>query len=125
MSSYNAEVHVVVVGAGYAGVLAAKSLDSKVRVTLVESADSFNHKIASLRAVVVPGWEKRTHLPLQGLLRNGRVIQAEVQAADTGRVVLSDQSVIECNFVILAHGNGAPTFPGGKISSSFSVIQVP
>lgn len=111
---FNNNVHVVIVGAGYAGVEAATSLDSSFRVTLVEATDSHNHKIASLRAAVMPGWEKRIRLPLDGLLKNGKVIQSKVSAVETGRVTLADQSILECDYVILAHGKGSVNFPCGK-----------
>lgn len=116
-SSYDDNVRVVVVGGGYAGMAAAKALDASVRVTLIESTDSFNHKIASLRAAVVPGWERRIRVPLDNQLKNGKLIQADVQAVDTGRVILADRSVLECDYVILAHGKGSLNFPSGKIPS--------
>lgn len=111
---FNNNIHVVIVGAGYAGVEAATSLDSSFRVTLIEATDSHNHKIASLRAAVMPGWEKRIRLPLDGLLKNGQVLQSKVSAVESGRVTLADQSILECDYVILAHGKGSVNFPCGK-----------
>lgn len=113
-SASNNSIHVVIVGAGVAGVNAAKALDSKVRVTLIEPNDSHNHKIAALRAVVVPGWEKRIRVPLDGLLKNGKIVYSEVLSVETGRVTLADHSVIACDYVILAHGRGKLAFPCGK-----------
>eukprot|EP01032_Pedospumella_encystans_P035924 gene35924-40629_t len=49
-SASTSQIHVVIVGAGVAGTNAAKALDSKARVTLIEPTDSHNHKIAALRA---------------------------------------------------------------------------
>ena len=111
---YNHNIHVVIVGAGYAGVATATALDSSFRVTLIEATDSHNHKIASLRAAVMPGWEKRIRLPLDGLLKNGKIIQSKVVAAETGRVTLPDQSILDCDYVVLAHGKGSVNFPCGE-----------
>lgn len=114
-SNYDENVHVIVVGGGYAGMAAAKALDANVRVTLIESTDSFNHKIASLRAAVVPGWERRIRVPVDNQLKNGKLIQADVKAVDTGRVTLTDESVLECDYVVLAHGKGSLNFPSGEV----------
>ena len=122
-SASTSQIHVVIVGAGVAGVNAAKALDSKARVTLIEPTDSHNHKIAALRAAVVPGWEKRIRLPLDGLLKNGKVIQAEVVSVDTGRVTLADHTVIQCDYVILAHGRGKLAFPCGKYMHLINVCR--
>lgn len=114
MGNTSSDIHVVIIGAGYGGIAAAKYLDAKCRVTVVEPSDSFNHKIATLRGVVVPGWEKRTRIPLNKVLKRGKIVHSEVQSVSTGRVTLSDHSVIECDYVILAHGQGKSNFPCGK-----------
>ena len=115
---FNSNIHVVIVGAGYAGAAAASALDSSFRVTLIEATDSHNHKIASLRAAVMPGWEKRIRVPLDGLLKNGKILQSKVAAVETGRVTLSDQSILESDYIILAHGKGSVNFPCGKKNST-------
>ena len=115
MGSSASDLRVVVIGAGYGGTAAAKLLDAKCNVTLIEPADAMNHKMAALRGVVVPGWEKRTRVPLDKLLKRGKIIQAEVASVETGRVTLKDGTVLECDYVIMAHGQGKTNFPCGKI----------
>jgi NADH dehydrogenase FAD-containing subunit len=115
MGNAASDIHVVVVGSGYGGSAAAKALDSKCKVTLIEPSDAFNHKIAALRGAVVPGWEKRTRIPLGNLLKNGKIIRGEVKHVETGRVTLQDETVLQCDYVILAHGAGRSNFPCGKI----------
>ena len=88
----------------------------KCDVTLIEPADAMNHKIAALRGVVVPGWEKRTRVPLDKLLKRGKIIQAEVASIETGKVILKNGTVLNCDYIILAHGQGQTTFPCGKSS---------
>jgi NADH dehydrogenase FAD-containing subunit len=116
MGNAVSDIHVVVVGSGYGGSAAAKALDGKCRVTLMEPADAFNHKIAALRGAVVPGWEKRTRIPIDKLLKNGKIIHSEVKHVETGRVTLQDETVLECDYIILAHGAGRANFPCGKKS---------
>lgn len=114
MGNSVSDVHVIIVGSGYAGVAAARYLDQKCRVTVIEPSDTFNHKIASLRGTVVPGWEKRSRIPLDKVLNRGKIIQSEVKSVETGRVTLTDNTVMDCDYVILAHGQGRANFPCGK-----------
>ena len=113
-SNSSSNIRVVIVGAGYGGTAAAKALDSKCKVTLIESQDSFQHRIASIRGAIVPGWEKRVRIPLDKLLTNGKVIQADVTSVKSGVVILKDGSTIEADYIILAHGGGFSSFPTGN-----------
>ena len=45
---------VIVVGGGYAGTVAARKLDPLCDVTLITPNDDMEHKLAYLRACVVP-----------------------------------------------------------------------
>ena len=110
-------VKVVVVGAGYAGICAAQALDSTCSVTIIESQDAFHHKIASIRGAVVPGWEKRTRIPLSKVLKRGTLIRADVRCVSANQVTLKDETTIEADFIVLAHGGGKSTFPCGKFTS--------
>ena len=109
------DLKVIVVGAGYGGTSAAKNLDAECDVTLIEPGDAMNHKVAALRGVVVPGWEKRTRIPLDKLLKRGKVVQAEVASIETGKVILKNGTVLDCDYIILAHGQGLTTFPCGEL----------
>ena len=115
MGNSASDIHVVVVGSGYGGTAAARTLDGKCKLTVVDPSDAFNHKVAALRGAVVPGWEKRVRIPLDKYLKAGKVVRSGVKAVTTGRVTLDDNSVLECDYVILAHGQGKTNFPCGKI----------
>lgn len=114
---------VIVVGGGHVGINAAKELDSKFHVTLIEPSDTFHHKIASLRGAVVPGWENRIRVPYNNLLKNGKVVRKEVREVTTGNVILSDGTHMQADYIVLAHGQGQMAFPiGGKPSASSSDV---
>jgi NADH dehydrogenase FAD-containing subunit len=104
---------VIVVGGGYVGSDVAKKLDPYFQVTLIESQDALHHKIASLRSAVVPGWEKRARIPLDRMMKFGKVIQAEVANVTPGVVTLKDGKKLSADFIVLAHGNGSTLFPAG------------
>ena len=63
---------VVVLGGGYAGMKAAKTLDDVADVTLVDPSDAFLHNVASWRALVEPSWIDRIFMPYDRLLHRGR-----------------------------------------------------
>jgi NADH dehydrogenase FAD-containing subunit len=114
MGNAISDIHVVVIGSGYGGAAAARALEAKCRVTVIDPSDAFNHKIASLRGAVVPGWEKRVRIPLDNHLKHGKILRSNVKAVETGRVTLENDTVIECDYIILAHGRGRANFPCGK-----------
>jgi NADH dehydrogenase FAD-containing subunit len=102
------------VGGGYVGSLAAKELDAHFEVTLIEPRDAMLHKLATLRAAVVPGWESRVSVPLEKLMKTGNVLRASVKSAEPGAVVLDDGSRLEADFVVLCHGGTKVYFPAGE-----------
>jgi NADH dehydrogenase FAD-containing subunit len=104
---------VFAVGGGYVGSEVAKLLDPNFRVTLIEPQDAMHHKIASLRAAVVPGWEERARIPLDRLLKFGTVVHKEVRSVASGSVTMQDGTTLNADFIILAHGMQATLFPAG------------
>ena len=112
---------VIVVGAGYTGTTAAKALDSTHDVILISPNEELHHKWAYMRACVVPGWEKITRVPLNKLLKNGKIIQGQVTSVADGSVTLESGEVLTADNIILAHGYGTSNLPGGtpaKVTSS-------
>jgi len=106
---------VVVVGGGYVGGAVAKELDKKFDVTVIEPQDHTYHKIAALRAAVVPGWEKRATIPLDKLLKKGKILRDKVTSIDSNQVTLSSGTTVEADYIVLAHGQGPMTFPSGPL----------
>lgn len=64
---------VVVIGGGYGGVEAAKSMDKAFDVALITGRESFLHVVGGLRASVVPGYHQRLLIPYEKTLKRGKV----------------------------------------------------
>jgi apoptosis-inducing factor 2 len=109
-SSRSPQPTVVVVGGGYAGVIAAKALDDVADVLLLEPKDAFVHNIAALRALVDPSWLPRIYLPYDRLLTNGRVVRERAAKVDAGHVTLASGEQIRADYIVLATGSAYP-FP--------------
>ncbi len=101
---------VVVIGGGYGGINAAKSLDGDADVVLVEPKDAFVHNVAALRALADPSWLRRIYLPYDRLLANGRVVHDRAAKVDAGRVTLASGEEIPADYIVLATGSAYP-FP--------------
>lgn len=113
---------VVIIGGGYGGVRAAKSLDEIADVVLVEPKDAFVHNVAALRALADPSWLPRIYLSYDGLLAHGRVVHDRAVKVDVGRVVLDSGAEIRADFVVLATGSDYP-FPAKSEVDSASAAQ--
>jgi NADH dehydrogenase FAD-containing subunit len=103
-------VSVAVIGGGYGGITVAKALDEMADVTLVERRDAFVHNVASLRALVDPGWTDRIFLPYDRLLARGRVRRGRAVRVDGGSVELDSGEILAPDHTILATGSTYP-FP--------------
>lgn len=101
---------VVVVGGGYGGISAARSLDDVADVVLIEPKDAFVHNVAALRALVDPSWLSRIYLPYDGLLASGRIVHDRAVKADVGWVALASGEQIHADYLVLATGSAYP-FP--------------
>jgi apoptosis-inducing factor 2 len=102
---------VAIVGAGYGGIKLAQALDDTTDVLLIDPKDSFEHNVASLRALVDPSWSPRIHFPYGGLLKRGRVVRGRAVQVDSKRIVLGSGEEIVPDFIVLATGSSYP-FPG-------------
>jgi NADH dehydrogenase FAD-containing subunit len=102
---------VAIVGGGYGGIKVAQALDEAADVILIEPKDSFEHNVASLRALVDPSWSPRIHFPYEGLLKRGRVVRDRAVLVDSKRVVLGSGEELFPDFIVLASGSHYP-FPG-------------
>jgi apoptosis-inducing factor 2 len=99
---------VVVIGGGYGGFSAAKSLDETADVVLVDRRDAFVHNVAALRALVDPDWLSEIFLPYDRLLANGRVVHDRAVEVEPGRVLLASGAELSPDFLVLATGSTYP-----------------
>ena len=79
---------VVVVGAGFAGALAARQLDAaardgRIELVVVERRDHFHHKIGAIRAQVLDTPETRAlTIPLTAFLPHATIVKGSVVSVD-------------------------------------------
>lgn len=131
--SRNANVHVVIVGAGSAGIHTARELEKHVRVTLINPSSSFMCAMAAPRAFVESGFEKKIFWDLNKLMKHGGVFMqgtAETISPDSVTVRKADGSVetISATYVVVATGAAysAPIFSEAdpaKIQEEFAGAQ--
>lgn len=132
-ASLREDVHVIVVGGGFAGARVAHDLDPYCKVTLIDKRESFFVNFGAVRAVVEPGFENTLWVDYKKVLKNGRFIQGEVTAVSptSATVRLGDGSVHTVSgaqYVVLATGStyGSPMKGAGspaEISEQFARIQ--
>eukprot|EP01133_Synstelium_polycarpum_P005677 gene5677-6557_t len=95
---------VVIVGAGYAGLTLAKSLDSKFHVTLIDRKKAFFHTVAGSRAAVEPELLPKLFMNIENCVKQGRVINQQVIEMTPTRVVLQDGQVLTFDYLVIATG---------------------
>lgn len=107
------QIHVIIVGGGYAGVTAATQLDQYCQVTLIDPKDAFHHAVGSLRSVVEPSFIKKILIPYENSIPNGTFIQAKCVSVHLSlkKVTLSDGQELEYDYLVFACGSSVP-FPG-------------
>ncbi|XP_048863909.1 apoptosis-inducing factor 2 [Brienomyrus brachyistius] len=111
--SIEGDVHVVVVGGGFAGIAAGQQLKSMgIPFTLIDVRDAFHHNIAALRASVQSGFALQTFIPYSetfgSSFRQGLVKEVNT---DTRVVILDGEQEIPYTHLILCTGTEG-TFPG-------------
>jgi NADH dehydrogenase FAD-containing subunit len=117
------EPTVVIVGAGYGGVNAAKALDEHARVVLVEPKDAFVHSVAALRALVDPAFAPTIFLPYDRLLTRGRVVHDRAVRVGAGHVVVRSGEEIPADYVVLASGSSYPFPAKSDVDDTHTAIE--
>eukprot|EP01006_Ploeotia_vitrea_P052253 TRINITY_DN67664_c5_g1_i1.p1 TRINITY_DN67664_c5_g1~~TRINITY_DN67664_c5_g1_i1.p1 ORF type:complete len:432 (+),score=42.36 TRINITY_DN67664_c5_g1_i1:14-1309(+) len=110
---------VLVLGGGYVGCTCARALDDtgKFNVVLIDRKNFFLHNVASLRAVVDPTWIDKIMIPYDKLLRNGMVVQAEIEeVAPTQVKLFGREDPVKFDYLVIALGSSY-AFPA-KISET-------
>ena len=123
----NMSQKVIVIGGGYAGVEAAKSLDKNFDVTLVAGREVFTHIVAGLRSIVLPETTPRMQVPYDKLLKRGTVKRclATKINADESTVTIASGETLPYDFLVLATGILHPKTGGitvGRVVIPFFVF---
>lgn len=96
---------IVIVGGGYAGNKLARALDSVMNVLVIERKEYTFNNIAAPRACVDDNHVNGIAIPYTNLLKNGFVIQAEVEAATAAGVKLRNRDeLIRFDYLVFATG---------------------
>ncbi|EGC30594.1 hypothetical protein DICPUDRAFT_83476 [Dictyostelium purpureum] len=96
---------VLIIGAGYAGIEAAKLLDSKFDVTVVERKKTFFHCVASVRVAVEPELVPQVYIPYDKLLKNGKFIFSSATEITPNHVTLEDGQTLHFDYLVIATGS--------------------
>lgn len=80
---------------------------------MINPTDFTLHKIATLRGVTVKNWEKRSFVPLDKLLKKGKLIKGDVETVQEGEVIMKDGSKIQGDYIVICTGGGEMSFPSG------------
>lgn len=107
------DCHVVIVGAGYGGVSLAEKINGKGKYTLIDSKDCLHHNMASLRAVVQPGYAKKLFIPYAPKFKEN-FKQGHVVGIDPNNKTVSlasEENPISYTHLVIATGSKGP-FPG-------------
>lgn len=100
---------VVVLGGGFAGAFTAQKLEKKIKdaeITVVDRREGLLAKYATLRAVVYgDAFSHRVMVPENKMLKRGKVVQANVNKVEPGKVSLDDGTELEYDFLVCATGS--------------------
>ncbi|XP_072180715.1 ferroptosis suppressor protein 1-like [Diadema setosum] len=113
------EKTVVVIGGSYGGKQIADSLRGCCKLIVIDTRESMHLTIAAPRAVVEPGFVKKTLIPMKEFYKDS-FKRGTVQSIDPDEkaVTLTDGEKIPYDYLVIASGSSAP-FPG-KIDNDMS-----
>ncbi|XP_077987715.1 ferroptosis suppressor protein 1-like isoform X1 [Glandiceps talaboti] len=110
------DMHVVIIGGGFAGVKAALMLKGKCPFTLIDGRDGIHNCVAALRASVQPGFAEYTFIPYLQMFsidnfKQGHVTSIDVQNKKVRVEDKEREQDIEYTHLIIATGSSVP-YPG-------------
>src|SRR6266498_1124717 len=111
--------NIVIIGGGYAGVVAAQKLSSTLskthQILLIERKSHFYHNIGGLRAVVEEGFEKKVVIPYDHLFDkhgDGKIIHGIATRLNKNDLIVrkmdGEEIQITFEFAVIATGSDYP-----------------
>lgn len=95
---------VVIVGAGIAGALLAKTLQNHADVVLIDPKEYFEIPWANLRAKVDPAAVERTVIPHSDYLTHAKIVTASAVGIDDSVVLTSVGRAVAYDYLVIATG---------------------
>ncbi|XP_027912096.1 apoptosis-inducing factor homolog A-like [Vigna unguiculata] len=95
---------VVILGGGVAGSVAARSLQSHARVTLVDPKEYFEIPWANLRSMVEPSFAERTLINHRDYLTDADIVTSEAVNITETEVLTADGRQIGYDYLVIATG---------------------
>lgn len=106
-------VRVVVVGGGFTGALAAKLLEKKHDVVLIDKKSFFGYIPSAHKLMTHPEYAKAVRIPFKNLLKRAQVITGEVIKI-TPTIVETKSETFTFDFLVVATGIDYPIFLENK-----------
>eukprot|EP01112_Ceratiomyxa_fruticulosa_P006602 TRINITY_DN1742_c0_g1_i4.p1 TRINITY_DN1742_c0_g1~~TRINITY_DN1742_c0_g1_i4.p1 ORF type:complete len:279 (-),score=40.51 TRINITY_DN1742_c0_g1_i4:308-1144(-) len=96
--------HIVIIGGGFSGSIAAQQLQNEFDVTLIDTKDYYEFTPSVLRTIVEPNHIRGIQILHTRYLKHTNIIQAQVQKISTTNVELSNRS-IPFDYLVLCSGS--------------------
>lgn len=96
---------VVIIGGGFAGTTAAKTLDGKCDLTLIDTEDYFEYTPGILRVLVEPDHYKKLHAKHKDYLKQTKIALGHVIKISDKEVILADNKKVKYDYLIIASGS--------------------
>ncbi|MEK6846979.1 MAG: FAD-dependent oxidoreductase [Nanoarchaeota archaeon] len=96
---------VVIIGGGFAGSKAARKLQNKCDVTLIDKEDFFEYTPGILRALVEPEHYKKVYIKHEKYLNKTRVVVGGVKSISDKKVALDHGKKVDYDYLVITSGS--------------------
>jgi len=104
---------IVILGGGFCGALAAKLLDKKAEVTLIDKKDYFEYTPSIHKVIFNAGYHKKITVPFAHFLKNARIVTDKLVEV-TPDSVNTEKEKINFDYLIISSGIDYPIFLENK-----------
>jgi len=111
VSSFNMKI--VILGGGFCGALAAKLLDKKHEVVLIDKKDYFEYTPSIHKVIFNAGYHKKITVPFKHFLKNARIVTDKMLHV-TSKFVETEKEKITFDYLIISAGIDYPIFLDDK-----------